>query len=174
MDKHPIQSRVKSCSQNIMLGLVAKCDRLRKKVFISTSSWNPPKEKEWKWHKPQGQGNVRKDERYKYTVWKWNEDEELEMLEKTNIMSCKRGCQQRAPQSTVQHPQKDAGTGGISLQGRWGWGVGLKTLIQQILGIAMLDFCFHGAWILGGERDYESAKKQGILNSDKSAGGKWE
>ena len=77
-------------------------------------------------------------------------------------------------EDTVQHPQKDAGTGGISLQGRWGWGVGLKTLIQQILGIAMLDFCFHGAWILGGERDYESAKTQGILNSDKSAGGKWE
>lgn len=42
MDKRPIQSRVKSCSQNTMLGLVAKCDRLRKKAFIPTSSWDPP------------------------------------------------------------------------------------------------------------------------------------
>ena len=33
------------------------------------------------------------------------------MLEKTNIMSCKRGCQQRAPQSTVQHPRKMQGLG---------------------------------------------------------------
>lgn len=109
------------------------------------------------------------DERCKYTVWKWNEDE-FEMLGKTNIMSCKRGCQQRAPKSTAQHPQKDAGTGASASRGRCKLRCGDEHTFQQILGITMLDFYCMGCSEILGERDYESAKTQGILDSDKSGG----